>query len=414
MKNPHKIEFFYVKSHSPLSNSTPNSPPMSKSLSPSPVKTLSFRAYKAPMKLFHKRHPFLILDLKHEGLFSFIMKYLIIRIYIGSLFGLLYSYMLMKAFEYFPYICFDDNFLHIFIEICYCKNGFAKLITYLRRGFLVVNMAVVCNIEVVKMVKNIRNFDYLCLLFSNHFLALIINLFSPEEWLYFTVCTITIGVIFLVFFLAGHHFFVVKSQRREFNIQFCALFLMFFINYLIYCLLNPVIFTSIQSIFFINQLRISVFILGFHLLMIYISSSRDALVDKFKPKEFVKHSIIITSNCVFSCTKMGFFLALNINEFAFYFNACCLVYSNITHTLNFVKKYLFFKLNCHKYKFLKKIGIWKICLKSTLDKKNINGSFIFERFLNYYILFYIYFSGKYFVDPLDAKLCKKLHFRLKR
>jgi len=38
-----------------------------------------------------------------------------------------------------------------------------------------------------------------------------------------------------------------------------------------------------------------------------------------------------------------------------------------------------------------------------LDKKLINGSFIFERFLNYYVLFYVYMSSKYFVDPLDAE-----------
>ena len=365
----------------------------------------SVKKFKCPKELKKDKGIFIILDLKHEGLNLFIFKYIFMRVYVTSLFGLIYSYILSEGFNILPFICFDDNFKEELYSqgICFCRDPTSKFMTYLRRNLLVVNILAFCNLEALNGTRKISTFTYFILYGTIHGLSILLHLISPEDWQYFLVSSLTFLLIFVFFYSVSHIFFLKNPQRRDYNIQFCGVFMMFILNFLIYCFLNGQFFGSIRFIFFGNQYSILAFVLIFHFIMIYISSARDTLVEKCKPKGLLKESIITTTNCVFSCTKMGFFLALNITQLSFYFNAVCLIYSNLTHSMNFLRKKLFFILKCHRCKIFKKLGLWKICLRSSLDKKLINGSFIFERFLNYYVLFYIYISGKYFVDPLDTQ-----------
>jgi len=406
----HKVSFHYNQS---ISKSHLTCPPSSKSIGPPSSKSIRaplsmkslLRLFEFPSKIKKKAPIFLILDLKHEGIFLFVFKYIILRVYVISLFGLVYSYILSRGFDYLPYICFDDDFkVELYSKgLCFCKDLLSKVMTYFRRNLLIVNLLAFCNLEVLNVTRKVNPTIYSILYMTAHGIGLMIHLLFPANWQYFFVSSVTLFMIFGFFFVISHLFFLKTPQRRDFNIQFIGIFITYLLNYLIYCFLYATNIDALRLFFFSNQLGIMVFVIIFHLLMIYISSSRDVLVEKCKFKGFVKESIITTTNCIFSYTKMGFFLALDMNNISFYFNVICLLFSNTTHCINFFKKKLFFLFKCHKCKFFKKLGFWKICLKSSLDKKLINGSFIFERFLNYYVLFYVYMSSKYFVDPLDAE-----------
>lgn len=391
--NQPKPQFFYVKSIC-ISN---------QSVQPEKIDILN-RKFPKPLNPI-KRKSFLILDLKKEGKLKFFMKYLFVKVYIYSLLGIVFTIFLAKVFEYLPFICFDRNFENELYDkgLCFCKDFWARVITYLRRGALIVNLIGVCNLEIVNSFIKLTIYVYYLWFAILHAFALIVHLIVPNEWEYFIVNTLIDLMIFLSFFLVSKGFLLRRRDKKAYNIQFFGLFVMFCFHYVIYCFLNANYFEAIRDVFFGNNAKIFIFIVLFHIIMTYISSSRDVLVEKVKPNNFIKKVIIMTSNCVFSCTKMGFFMALRVNEFNFYFNAVCLLYSNVSHTLSFFKKKIFFKLRLNRLRFLKKLGIWKICLKSSLDKKIINGSFIFERFLNYYIIAYIFFADKYFVDPLDTQ-----------
>lgn len=349
---------------------------------------------------------FIFIDLLKEGTSNFVFKYLLIDVYVYSLIGLIYSIFLDQVFIKFPFICFDSNFENLLKggeKICFCKNEITKLITYMRRGLLMVNLIIICNLEILNETKKIDKHLYVFSFFLFHILGLTLHLVFPEKMEYFFNISFIILVIFAISFLMANFIILNNNEKKDYNIQFFGLSIMFIFQYFIYCIANATNFCHITDFFFENNLKTSIFVICFHFLMSYITSCRDVLVTKVKPKFFVKKAFLFTTNCVFSCIKMGFFMALDIREYNFYLNACLLLYSNISHTLTFVKKKLFFIFRLQKFPFCKKIGIWKICLKSNLDKKLINGSFIFERFLNYYIIGYIYFSGKYFLDPLETQ-----------